>query len=201
MRPSGAFSCRCGRRSCRRVQSEILRCGLWEWRRSSAIPCLMGMCRGHRISIRGLPTTRLQPSRRRRSDGTGAGLRPPPWPSPAVWLFGRERRSSGGQSSAPKRRDHPKSVPEGTAVHHAEKVASGRIYGIKHDGWDVRASDDRWWVITNPTNLYPREMAPTPSMERRHEFCNMAAGRVMDPRERWARTPCSSFYSLYLMLQ
>ncbi len=58
--------------------------------------------------------------------------------------------------------------PEGTEVLHAEKVASERIYGIKHDVWDVHASDGRWWVITNPTNLYPQEIAPTPSMD--HAF-------------------------------
>jgi hypothetical protein len=55
--------------------------------------------------------------------------------------------------------------PAGTIVHHAEKVASEHIYGIRHDVWDVQASDGRWWVITNPTNLYPQESAPTPSMD------------------------------------
>jgi hypothetical protein len=55
--------------------------------------------------------------------------------------------------------------PEGTVVLHAERVASERIYGIKHDVWDVHASDGRWWVITNPTNLYPQEIVPTPSMD------------------------------------
>jgi hypothetical protein len=58
--------------------------------------------------------------------------------------------------------------PEGTTVTHAEKVASERIYGMKHDVWDVQASDGRWWVITNPTNLYPQETTPTPSMD--HAF-------------------------------
>ncbi len=55
--------------------------------------------------------------------------------------------------------------PDGTVVHHVEKVASERIYGTKHDVWDVDASDGRWWVITNPTNLYPQETVPTPSMD------------------------------------
>ena len=58
--------------------------------------------------------------------------------------------------------------PEGMEVHHTEKVASERIYGIKHDVWDVDSTDGRWWVITNPTNLYPQEMVPTPSMD--HAF-------------------------------
>jgi predicted RNA-binding Zn-ribbon protein involved in translation (DUF1610 family) len=55
--------------------------------------------------------------------------------------------------------------PAGTLVHHAEKVASETIYGFRHDVWDVQASDGRWWVITNPTNLYPQETVPTPSMD------------------------------------
>jgi len=54
---------------------------------------------------------------------------------------------------------------EGTEVHHAEKVASERVYGMKHDVWDVDSSDGRWWVISNPMNLYPQETVPTPSMD------------------------------------
>src|SRR2546428_8649290 len=37
---------------------------------------------------------------------------------------------------------------------HLEKVASERIYGEKHDVWDVHTDKGRWWVITNMTNLY-----------------------------------------------
>jgi len=47
--------------------------------------------------------------------------------------------------------------PPDAAVDHAEKIASERIYGRPHDVWDVHASDGRWWVITNPTNLYSHE--------------------------------------------
>jgi hypothetical protein len=39
-------------------------------------------------------------------------------------------------------------------VERAEKLASERIYGQKFDIWDVQASNGRWWVVTNPTNLY-----------------------------------------------
>lgn len=55
--------------------------------------------------------------------------------------------------------------PDGTTVNHAEKVASERVYSIRHDVWDVDSSDGRWWVITNPTNLYPQETVSTPSMD------------------------------------
>lgn len=55
--------------------------------------------------------------------------------------------------------------PDGTVVNHAEKFASERNYGIKHDVWDVDSSEGRWWVITNPMNVYPQETTPTPSMD------------------------------------
>jgi hypothetical protein len=42
-------------------------------------------------------------------------------------------------------------------VEHAEKIASERIYGQPHDVWDVHATDGRWWVITNLTNLYSQD--------------------------------------------
>jgi hypothetical protein len=69
--------------------------------------------------------------------------------------------------------------PEGTVVHHAEKVASERIYGFKHDVWDVDSSDGRWWVITNPTNLYPQETVPTPSMDHALALHIGVTARVM----------------------
>jgi hypothetical protein len=33
--------------------------------------------------------------------------------------------------------------------------------GHAHDVWDVHASDGRWWVITNPTNLYSQNQFPS----------------------------------------
>jgi hypothetical protein len=39
-------------------------------------------------------------------------------------------------------------------VVHLEKVASERIGPARHDIWDVHASRNRWWVVTNPTNFY-----------------------------------------------
>lgn len=39
-------------------------------------------------------------------------------------------------------------------VIHLEKVASERVGPVRHEIWDVHCSASRWWVITNPTNLY-----------------------------------------------
>lgn len=50
---------------------------------------------------------------------------------------------------------------EGSTVQRAEKLTSERIYGRKHDIWDLQASDGRWWVVTNPTNLYSHDDFPS----------------------------------------
>jgi hypothetical protein len=39
-------------------------------------------------------------------------------------------------------------------VVHLEKAASELVGPIRHDIWDVHCSESRWWVVTNPTNLY-----------------------------------------------
>jgi hypothetical protein len=40
------------------------------------------------------------------------------------------------------------------AVIHLEKAASERVGPTRHDIWDVHCSESRWWVVTNPMNLY-----------------------------------------------
>jgi hypothetical protein len=40
------------------------------------------------------------------------------------------------------------------AVGHLEKAASELVGPVRHDIWDVHCPDSRWWVVTNPTNLY-----------------------------------------------
>lgn len=50
--------------------------------------------------------------------------------------------------------------PEGTEVSFLQKVYSESIMSHRHDVWDVHSSDGRWWVITNPTNLYSQTQFP-----------------------------------------
>ena len=45
-------------------------------------------------------------------------------------------------------------LPRRDKVTHAEKIATRRLYANSHDIWDVWTLKDRWWVITNPTDLY-----------------------------------------------
>lgn len=39
-------------------------------------------------------------------------------------------------------------------VQHAEKIKQEIVLGVVYEMWDVTTDKDRWWVITNPTNLY-----------------------------------------------
>lgn len=39
-------------------------------------------------------------------------------------------------------------------VVHLEKAASEMVGPLRHETWDVHCADSRWWVVTNPTNLY-----------------------------------------------
>jgi hypothetical protein len=39
-------------------------------------------------------------------------------------------------------------------VVHLEKAASKLVGPVRHDIWDVHCTASRWWVVTNPTNLY-----------------------------------------------
>lgn len=42
----------------------------------------------------------------------------------------------------------------------AQKVYSEQLHTVRHDIWDVHTDRRRWWVITNPMNLYSQEQFP-----------------------------------------
>jgi len=46
-------------------------------------------------------------------------------------------------------------------VLHAEKVKTEHILGRDHDCWDIHTDQDRYWVITGPTNLYSQHYFPS----------------------------------------
>jgi len=50
---------------------------------------------------------------------------------------------------------------EGEKVKRAEKVSSEKIFDTTHDVWDVETDKDRYWVITEPTNLYSHSDFPS----------------------------------------
>ncbi|MEI6085005.1 MAG: hypothetical protein WCS70_11975 [Verrucomicrobiota bacterium] len=46
-------------------------------------------------------------------------------------------------------------------VQHLELVKTETVWGRTHKVWDVHATDGRWWVITEPTNLYAQALFPS----------------------------------------
>jgi hypothetical protein len=81
-------------------------------------------------------------------------------PALPVEALGEFVLNAGGKES-----DRVRSYVEWQAadetVLHLEKVASESIFGQPMDGWDVQTDKDRWWVITNPTNLYSQKLSPS----------------------------------------
>lgn len=58
---------------------------------------------------------------------------------------------------AKREADEIRAYVEGQAaeeVVHLEKAASETVGPVRHDIWDVHGRASRWWVVTNPTNLY-----------------------------------------------
>jgi hypothetical protein len=46
-------------------------------------------------------------------------------------------------------------------VTYLEKVQTEQVLGTPYDCWNVRTDKERYWVITNPTNLYSQELFPS----------------------------------------
>src|ERR1700730_14575359 len=47
------------------------------------------------------------------------------------------------------------------AVRHVERVKTEYVLGDPYEIWDVTTDKDRWWVITNLTNLYSQKHFPS----------------------------------------
>ena len=46
-------------------------------------------------------------------------------------------------------------------VTYLERISTERVLGVDHDIWDVHTSGERYWVITEPTNLYSQRLFPS----------------------------------------
>jgi len=77
---------------------------------------------------------------------------PPSQPVPPEQLkrYSVERDPFSEQEIA----DYVRSQARDEEVLHVERVKSEIVLGDTYDIWDVTTEKDRWWVITNPTNLY-----------------------------------------------
>ncbi len=46
-------------------------------------------------------------------------------------------------------------------VTYLEKLRTENVFGADYDCWNVRTDKKRYWVITNPTNLYSQDLFPS----------------------------------------
>lgn len=84
---------------------------------------------------------------------------PPDHPVPPE-LLGRysvERDPFAEQDIA----DYVHSQARDEVVSHVERVKREIVLGEPYDLWDVTTDQGRWWVVTNPTNLYSQEHFPS----------------------------------------
>ncbi len=56
--------------------------------------------------------------------------------------------------------EYMRSQAPGLTVEFVQKVYSENVLNVRHDVWDVHTNVDRWWVITEPMNLYAQEQFP-----------------------------------------
>ena len=73
-------------------------------------------------------------------------------------------------------------------VQHTELVKTEFVHGVDYEIWDVITENDRWWVITNITNLYSQKHFP--SLDYTLSFHIGLMMRMSDrPYQREARGP------------
>jgi hypothetical protein len=84
--------------------------------------------------------------------------------------------------------------PKGPAkVEHLELVKSEVVWGREHKVWDVHATDGRWWVMTEPMNLYSQEHFP--SLDYILSFHIGLMARVAARESRQARAKNSELFA------
>lgn len=69
------------------------------------------------------------------------------------WQCNKKRETELGELGS--------SEMEEELVQHAEKIKTERVIGTDYSVWDVHTNLNRWWVITNPTNLYSQTLMPS----------------------------------------
>lgn len=78
-----------------------------------------------------------------------------------------------------------KGAEKSAVVEHLEPVKSEVVWARIHKVWDVHTTDGRWWVVTEPMNLYSQEHFPSLDyMLSLHVGLMAAWGRVTPAAQR-----------------
>lgn len=83
-------------------------------------------------------------------------------------------------------------------VQHLELVKTEFVLGRQYDVWDVHTDKQRWWVLTNLTNLYPQEHFP--SLDYTLSFHIGLMQRLMARQERESEFEPDPFEEVYRRL-
>ena len=67
-------------------------------------------------------------------------------------------------------------------VQYVELIKTEYVTGQRFDAWDVQTDKQRWWVLTNQTNLYPQ--AHFPSLDYTLSFHIGLMHRIQSRQER-----------------
>lgn len=67
------------------------------------------------------------------------------------------------------------------SVTYLERISTERVMGTDYEVWDVHTTGERYWVLTNPTNLYAQRLFPSADYTLSFHIGLMA--RVMTRRE------------------
>jgi hypothetical protein len=101
---------------------------------------------------------------------------PGPVPHSALNKFGVNRLERDAQAI----REYVEWQSPKEKVTYLEKVATEHLFDRKLDVWDVHTDGERYWVITNPTNLYSQKLFP--SLDYTVSFHIGVTARVMARR-------------------
>ena len=74
-------------------------------------------------------------------------------------------------------------------IEHVEKLTSEYVLGRQYDVWDAHTSDGRWWVITNPVNLYSQDQIKSMDIALSFHIGLMSRMMASKPPPAARRTP------------
>jgi hypothetical protein len=96
--------------------------------------------------------------------------------------------------------EYMQSQAPGVEVELVQKVYSENVLHVRHDVWDVHTDVDRWWVITEPMNLYAQDQFP--NMDLALTFHVGLCLRIpRSERQKLSTLPIEPFSECYRCLQ
>jgi hypothetical protein len=100
--------------------------------------------------------------------------------------------------------DHVTSYMEWQApdltVKMVQKVYAENVLHVRHDVWDVHTNVDRWWVITEPMNLYSQEQFPNMNLALTFHV-GLCLRIPRSDRQKLSALPIEPFAECYRYLQ